>query len=77
MSYFVFDITYEAILRESVRDLEGLVTRLRRGWEPRNESEISGFLGNLGVFWELTWDFYKTDYNWQPCEVINYTIISI
>jgi hypothetical protein len=20
---------------------------------------ISGFLGNLGIFWELTWDFYK------------------
>ena len=20
---------------------------------------ISGFLGNLGILWELSWDFYK------------------
>ena len=42
------------------RAQQGLGTKLGRGWEPGNESGNFGiFLGNLGIFWELTWDFYK------------------
>ena len=44
--------------RERARQGQG--TKLRRGWEPGNESGNFGiFLGNLVIFWELTWDFYK------------------
>ena len=47
-------MTYKAILPE----IGTKTTQIK--WRKKQKSEnIGEFLGNLGIFWELTWDFYK------------------
>jgi hypothetical protein len=50
----IFDVrlTYDAILPEIGAKTTKKIYDVKK-WEYRD------FLGNLGIFWELTWDFYK------------------
>ncbi len=68
----------KAPLNYKERARQGLRTKLGTGWEPGNESGNFGiFLGNLGIFWKLTWDFYKiTVGNTGYCLASNYNIFS-
>jgi hypothetical protein len=45
-------MTYDAILPEIGAKTTKKFYDVKK-WEYRD------FLGNLGIFWELTWDFYK------------------
>jgi hypothetical protein len=46
-------MTYNAI-PVNCAILPEIGTKTTKKWEYRD------FLGNIGIFWELTWDFYKS-----------------